>query len=96
MKIRKHLKEYRRDTYLSEEETAKLNPSFVPIDCEVGYSPFGCSPLMLEKIKNTDFAAVAAYGEMFYAKTLKPAILKNLPMQTLSRKISFLAMGVST
>jgi histidinol-phosphate aminotransferase len=93
MKIRKHLKEYRRDTYLSEEETAKLNPSFVPIDCEVGYSPFGCSPLMLEKIKNTDFAAVAAYGEMFYAKTLKPAILKKFAHANLKPKNIFFGHG---
>jgi len=63
------------------------------IDCEVGYSPFGCSPRMLANIRDIDFSEVARYPEMFYADLLKPKLIDRFGEANLSPRNIFLGHG---
>lgn len=74
--IRGCLTDYKRDTYLTEAEQS-FESNFRTIDCEVGYSPFGCSEQVFRAMAKFDFAKVARYPEMFYANLLKPLIINR-------------------
>ncbi|OGI16513.1 MAG: hypothetical protein A3J63_02225 [Candidatus Moranbacteria bacterium RIFCSPHIGHO2_02_FULL_40_12b] len=91
--IRDKLTTYKRDTYLTEEEKSYDDSLLPVIDCEVGYSPFGCSQKMLELIKGFDFSQVARYPEMFYAKLLKPIIIERFSKANLNPANIFFGHG---
>jgi len=65
---------YKRDSYLLGAKPI-LNPDFGPIDCAVGYSQWGVSPLAAAASREFDPEKMSAYPELFYDKTLKRAIL---------------------
>lgn len=90
--LREKLIMYTRDTYLTEDEKA-IKSLFPVIDCEVGYSPFGCSQRMLGLIKEFDFSQVARYPEMFYAKLLKPMIAERFSGANLNPSNIFFGHG---
>jgi len=92
LKIKECLREYNRDSYLCET-SLPLNLSMSVINCEVGYSPFGCSVKMLEHIKDFDFSQVARYPEMFYARMLKPLIMNRFSNANLDSANIFFGHG---
>ena len=92
LQIRKILFTYTRDTYLFEEGQV-VSSDFPVIDCEIGYSPFGCSPWMLSNIRNMDFSASDRYPEMFYAELLKPKLIERFGEAGLTPQNIFLGHG---
>lgn len=94
LQIRKILFTYTRDTYLSEK--GQVVSSDLPvIDCEIGYSPFGCSQWMLSNVGvgKIDFSAVARYPEMFYAELLKPGLIESFSKANLRPENIFFGHG---
>jgi histidinol-phosphate aminotransferase len=90
--LRCQLANYSRDTYLVENKEL-CEPIFSSIDCEVGYSPFGCSMKMLNLMKEFDFSEVACYPEMFYSGLLKPAIVEYFSEANLNPANIFFGHG---
>ncbi len=76
LSVRESIRSYQRDSYLGGAPL-QLNPDCIPIDCLRGYSPWGVSPLAVQAYRNFDIQTVSRYGEMFYASSLKPAIIKR-------------------
>lgn len=90
--IKDQLKKYKRDSYLSETQVV-VESNLPVIDCEVGYSPFGCSDLMLQMIKQVDFSRVSQYPEMFYAELLKPVLINYFEGSGITDKNIFFGHG---
>lgn len=91
LKIRPRLLNYTRDSYLTSSE---LNSTAVcDIDCSIGYSPFGSSKLMLEKMAKFNFEKVSEYGELFHEKLLKPLIQERFTGANLDADQIFFGHG---
>lgn len=93
LKLRSSLKSYIRDSYLLVDDNGKLNLNLPVIDCEVGYSPFGSSPQMLQKIRSFDFSEVSKYGELFYDRLLKQTIINRFSDSQLKPENIFFGHG---
>ena len=73
LQIRKNVLDYKRDTYLGSSPT--LSKEFELLDCAVGYSQWGISPLAVQAHQSFKPEIVHCYPEMFYDKMLKPLII---------------------
>lgn len=79
LKVRKSTLSYQRDSYLGV--VSQLNPEYIPIDCSVGYSPWGVSSLAMQAYREFDPQRLSKYGEAFYESSLKPAILERFGIE---------------
>ncbi|MCG6922310.1 MAG: aminotransferase class I/II-fold pyridoxal phosphate-dependent enzyme [Acidobacteria bacterium] len=104
--IRPSLIQHERDTYLtrpradyvsanepappSDEDTP---PHPEPIDCNLGYSQWGVSPLAVAALRDLDLDIVARYPERHHDTLLKPAVLERFGARGLTPHHLFFGHG---
>jgi len=89
-KIRRNVLDYKRDTYLGHKPN--LNPEYPPIDCAVGYSQWGVSAAAV-RVHEKNVLDVSSYPELFYDKTLKPALRDRFADAEIDASQIFLGHG---
>ena len=82
---------YVRDTYLGT--SAHYNDIYPVIDCSVGSSQWGVSPKAFMAHAKHDVTAQAAYPDLFYNESLKPALLDRYKVEGLGLEHLFLGHG---
>ena len=103
--IRRSLLTHERDTYLirpnanggtatSPSPAAALDATDTePIDCNLGYSQWGPSPLAVAALADFDASSLAAYPERHHETLLKPAVLERFQARGLTPHHLFFGHG---
>ena len=71
LKIRDHLKDYKRVTYVKDDGKAGMEDRRGFIDCALGINPFGCSPLLKEAMGSFDVTRLNRYPDFPYRELKK-------------------------
>jgi histidinol-phosphate aminotransferase len=103
---RRRIRHFERDTYLEKTDPGKKSGvgdgshapaaedrGVEPIDCAMGYSPWGASPLAVAALRHIDFDVLSRYPEKTHNTLLKPAILDRFHAVGVTKKELFLGHG---
>jgi histidinol-phosphate aminotransferase len=104
--IRPSLIQHERDTYLTRPRADYVSaneppppsdedepPHPEPIDCNLGYSQWGVSPLAVTALRDLDLGIVARYPERHHENLLKPAVLERFGAKGLTPHHLFFGHG---